>query len=134
MNEPWAAEHVVDVELARALIEDQFPELVPAKVEPFGVGWDNTAYLVNTKWVFRFPRRSIAAPLIERELALLPAIAPRVTLPIPVPRFAGRPEERFAWPFAGYRVLEGRTASRLSHDLRGRAAEPLGRFLAALHA
>jgi aminoglycoside phosphotransferase (APT) family kinase protein len=48
----------------------------------------------------------------------------------------GVPDERFPWPFAGYRRLPGETACRadLDDEQRLRAAEPLARFLRALHA
>jgi len=133
---PWTAERSVSPELARNLIASQFPELAPVRVESPSEGWDNIAYLVNGEWIFRFPRRTIAVDLIRTEVAVLPAIASRLPLPIPMPVFAGEPEERFPWPFAGYRRLAGRTACRadLSDDQRERAAAPLGRFLRALHA
>ena len=135
MNQPWEAERIVSPELARALVEDQFPDLAPTRVEPLGVGWDNTAYLVNRAYVFRFPRRPIAVDLITREARVLPVLAPRLPLAIPVPAFVGQPSERFGWPFSGYPMLGGRTACAAALDERARreAAEPLARFLAALH-
>jgi len=77
VNQPWEAERIVSPELARALVEDQFPDLAPTRVEPLGVGWDNTAYLVNRAYVFRFPRRPIAVDLITRFLAALHSIPPQ---------------------------------------------------------
>jgi aminoglycoside phosphotransferase (APT) family kinase protein len=135
VGDPWSPDCVVDVPLARALVESQFRDLAPARVEPFGVGWDNTAYLVNGQWVFRFPRRSIAVPLIEREMSLLPAVAPTVPLPIPVPKYMGSPSASYPWPFAGYRRLDGRTACTAGLSERDRAAlaEHLARFVRALH-
>jgi aminoglycoside phosphotransferase (APT) family kinase protein len=131
----WTAERAVDAELARALIVEQFPQLAAARVERFGEGWDNTALLVDGGWVFRFPRRAIAVPLIELESAVLPLIADRLPLPVPVPLLIGRPTERFPWPFAGYRMLAGRTATSARPDDASRlaSAEPLARFLDALH-
>jgi aminoglycoside phosphotransferase (APT) family kinase protein len=132
----WTAEEVVSAELAAELCAEQFPELAPARVEPLGVGWDNTAYLVNGELVFRFPRREVAVELLGAEARLLPAIAGRLPLAVPVPTFMGRPSARYRWPFVGYRYLSGRTADRaqLSEDDRAAAAGPLGQFLAALHA
>jgi aminoglycoside phosphotransferase (APT) family kinase protein len=133
---PWAAEETVDPAQARALIEAQFPALAPVRLEPLGVGWDNTAYLVNDELVFRFPRREIAAPLLAVETRLLPAIAAQLPLPVPLPIFHGRPSSDFRWAWSGYRHLPGRTACRAHLDDKQReaAALPLGRFLAALHA
>jgi aminoglycoside phosphotransferase (APT) family kinase protein len=133
---PWTAERTVSPELARDLIEQQFPELAPVRAEFPSEGWDNIAYLVNGTYIFRFPRRTIAVDLIRTESKVLPVIAPRLPLPIPNPVFIGDPEERFPWPFAGYRRIPGETACRADLDgaQRLRAAEPLGRFLRALHA
>jgi len=136
MSRPWDAERAVSIGLARGLLARQFPELAGERVEPFGVGWDNSAFLVGGEWVFRFPRRKLAAALIEREIAILPRVAPGLPLPVPVPTFAGRPAAGYPWPFAGYRRLPGAAACRARLDAAGRqrAARPLARFLAALHA
>jgi aminoglycoside phosphotransferase (APT) family kinase protein len=135
VSPPWTAERSVSPELARDLIACQFPALAPVRVESPNEGWDNVAYLVNGSYIFRFPRRSIAADLIRTEAAVLPVIAPRLPLQAPVPLFVGEPEERSPWPFAGYRRIAGRTACRADLDdaQRKRAAVPLARFLRALH-
>lgn len=81
----WSAEIVVDERLARRLLDAQFPELEHPTLRLLGEGWDNTAWLVDDQWVFRFPRRAIALPGFERELAVLPALAPQLPLPVPTP-------------------------------------------------
>ena len=136
MNQPWQAEREVTAELALALVREQFPELDARRAEPFGSGWDNTAYLVDGAIVFRFPRKQSTVELLEREVRVLNRLAPRLPLAIPRPRWIGRPAERFPWPFAGYARLAGVTAdaAALTDGERMHAAEPLGRFLAALHA
>lgn len=133
---PWTPERVVDAAEARALIESAGWDLALARVEPFGHGFDNTAFLVDDAWVVRFPRRRVAAPLLVTEAALLPWLAPQVPLPVPVPCLVGQPSERFPWAFTGYRRLAGRTAcsADLTDAQRLAAAAPLARFLAALHA
>lgn len=68
MNRSWAAEHPVDEQMARSLIEAQFPALAPVRLKLLGAGWDNTAYRVNGAQVFRFPRRQIAVDLLESEV------------------------------------------------------------------
>jgi aminoglycoside phosphotransferase (APT) family kinase protein len=132
---PWAPEVEVSPALGTALIESQFPALAPATLELMGEGWDNTAYLVNGEWVFRFPRRTIAVPLLDTEGRVLPALAPRLPFPIPVPEWFGRPDATYKWPFLGYRRLAGHVASDRELDAAARTAlaEPLARFLRALH-
>ncbi len=82
----WAPDLDVSPEQARDLIAVQFPQIAPRSVERFGAGMDNLAYLVDEKYVFRFPRRAIAVPLLETEAAILPLIAPH--LPVPIPALA----------------------------------------------
>jgi aminoglycoside phosphotransferase (APT) family kinase protein len=116
------------------MIAEQFPELAAPSVEPFGNGWDNTAYLIGGAYVFRFPRRAIAVPLIEREVAILPLLAPALPASIPVPRFAGAPSGDYPWPFAGYAHLAGTSVCALPEAAGGVAlARGLGAFLRALH-
>lgn len=132
---PWTAEHAVTEEMARSLIESQFPQFAPTSLRLLGVGWDNTALLVNDRYVFRFPRRSVVVQLLETEVRVLRAIAPLVPLPIPVPIFVGHPDRDYAWTFAGYERLEGHTAcsAALSDGARVQMARPLAEFLRALH-
>src|SRR5262249_59987224 len=102
VTQPWTAELDVSPELARSLIIGQFPELAPATIEPLGFGWDNTAYLVNARYVFRFPRRQLGADCMESEIRVLPLLAPLLPLSIPNPIFVGQATDQFAWSFAGY--------------------------------
>src|SRR6266704_5667597 len=127
MERPWSAEQAIDESRARALIEAQFPELRPAGLTLIGVGWDNTAFLVNDLWVFRFPRRQIAVASLQNEAQLLPRIAARLPLPVPIPQFCGHANHDYPWPFTGYRMLPGRTASAAALDDSQRigAAEPV---------
>jgi len=131
----WTPEIVVDAALAKRLIETQFPEFRGAPVERSGAGWDNAAFLVDGRMLFRFPQRTLSAPLIARELAVLPLLAPELPVPIPVPAFAGVAGEGYPWTFAGYALLPGAPADErvLSDEERLRLADPLARFLRALH-
>jgi aminoglycoside phosphotransferase (APT) family kinase protein len=138
MQPLWAAEREVTPDLASALVREQFPELAAGgatSIERLGVGWDNVAYLVGGAHVFRFPQREVAVPLLETESRLLPVLAPRLPLPVPVPIFLGRPSAAYPWPFQGYARLPGRPAcdAALDEAARARAAVPLARFLRALH-
>jgi aminoglycoside phosphotransferase (APT) family kinase protein len=136
MTPPWSAEIEVSVELARGLIETQFPRLAPVDASLAGVGWDNSAISVNGAYIFRFPRRQIAVACLEVEIRLLPAIAGKLPLPISAPTLVGSATGAYPWPFAGYPILGGRTvcAAGLSATDRARNAVTLARFLAALHA
>lgn len=129
----YHADLVVTPELARQLISEQFPALRPKAVEAFGEGWDNWIYRADD-WLFRFPRRRIAVPLIEREMAILPSLAPRLPRPIPHPVFFGKPTSTYPWPFFGYRPVQGSPVAEVpsDHDPRSESAQALAEFLQAL--
>lgn len=131
----WEAERIVDEKTALTLIENQFEDLTVETFRLLGNGFDNTAYLVNEEFVFRFPRREIAVALIETESKFLPSLIDRFNLSIPTPIFFGRPTESFPWPFLGYRFISGMTACgvRLNDDERLRAAPLIAEFLRCLH-
>jgi aminoglycoside phosphotransferase (APT) family kinase protein len=129
----WSAEVTVDANLARRLIGGQFPDVPLDSLRLIGEGWDNTVWLVDERWVFRFPRRTLAIPGVEREIAALPRLAPRLPLPIPAPVFVGEPAEGFPWPFFGAEHVPGREPLGLSEPARAGLARPLGAFLRVLH-
>ena len=130
----WSAEVTVDPELARRLIREQFDDLRPRSLQLLGTGWDNTVYLIDHTWVFRFPRRAIAVPGIEREMAVLPRLTD-LPLAIPVPRFIGRGSSRYPWPFVGARYIRGSELPEVTLEDTEREAvgAALGRFLRSLH-
>ncbi|MDN4524605.1 phosphotransferase [Fictibacillus fluitans] len=134
MGNVWDAEYVVTPSLAELLIEAQFPQLTPVCVTELGKGFDNTVYSVNEQYVFRFPRRSIAVPLLKTENALLPQLARVLPIPIATPCFFGRPEPGlFPWLFTGYHLLPGRLPGNLPYEQRIRSAAALAIFLRELH-
>jgi aminoglycoside phosphotransferase (APT) family kinase protein len=130
----WAAELVVDEELARRLLA-QFPELEIESLRPFAEGWDYTIWLVNEGWTFRFPRREIVVPGVRREIAVLAQLAPVLPIPVPVPVFVGEPTPGFPWPFFGSELLPGRELgdAGLDHRTRVEVGRSLARFLRRLH-
>ena len=130
----WAPEVTVDEAFARHLIAAQFPEIRLDALRLIGEGWDNTVWLVDEQWVFRFPRRTLAIPGVEREIRALSSLAPRLPLPVPAPVFVGEPADGFPWPFFGARFLPGTEPLGLSEGQRAGLARPLGEFLRALHA
>lgn len=131
----WAPEVVVDEAAARRLIESQFPGLDSGRLELFGQGWDMTVWRVGGDHVFRFPRREIVVPGLLRELEVLPRIAAALPLRIPEPRFVGRPDGDYPWPFYGATLIPGREVGQagLGQAERDALAPALGGFLRTLH-
>jgi aminoglycoside phosphotransferase (APT) family kinase protein len=128
----WNAEITVDGEWARRLIGAAFPEIELRSLKLLGEGWDNTVWLVDGHWVFRFPRREIALPGVLRELDILPWLAPLLGAPVPVPVFRAERSEDFPWPFFGARFIPGDELGRMPVD-EVPLARDLGAFLRTLH-
>jgi aminoglycoside phosphotransferase (APT) family kinase protein len=132
----WDADVDVDAGLVRALLGEQFPELDASSARLLAEGWDNAVWVVEERWAFRFPRREIAVPLVGRELAVLPRLAPLLPVPIPAPELVGEASELFPRPFFGALLLPGGELAdaELSDDARDELGVRLGEFLRALHA
>ncbi|OLB82753.1 MAG: aminoglycoside phosphotransferase [Actinobacteria bacterium 13_2_20CM_2_71_6] len=135
MGSEWQPERLVGADEAAELIGGQFPDLRGTPVQPFAEGWDNTVYLVDGQWVFRFPRREIALPGVRREIAVLPRLAGRLPLPVPVPELIGSPTPDYPWPFWAARLVHGTELAEagLPDPDRVRVATAVGTFLRALH-
>jgi aminoglycoside phosphotransferase (APT) family kinase protein len=139
VSKPWSAEHALTGAFACALIEKQFPELKPVQAQYLGAGWDNTVFLINETWVFRFPRRSVAVALLGHEKITLNALQD-FPLDYPQPVFYGQPDTvdqtHYPWPFLGYRKVAGQTACGQQVSAQDREAwvSPLALALKHLHA
>jgi len=131
----WTPDLAVDEPLVRELLA-QFPELDGASLRRLATGWDNSVWVVAERYAFRIPHREVAIPGVERELAVLPELAPRLPLPVPQPVFVGTPADGYPWPFFGAELLPGEEAgsAELDDDQRLEVALELARFLRALHA
>ncbi|MBM3887414.1 hypothetical protein FJ364_05795 [Candidatus Dependentiae bacterium] len=136
MTSLWKSFVTIEKNLAEKLIAAQFPELTPVHLEFLGEGWDNSSFLVNDAIVFRFPRREVAVNLIQHEVNILPYVAPMLPQPVPIPSYLGVPSESYAWPFAGYPLVAGKTSDCFLLTLEERKAniKNLALFLKALHA
>jgi aminoglycoside phosphotransferase (APT) family kinase protein len=131
----WDAEIEVDEALARALIAARFPTLDASSLQRLGAGWDNVVWVTADGVAFRFPRRRLAIAGVAREIALLPALAPRLPLAIPDAAYPGAPRARFPWPWFGSRLIAGHeiAAACLDDAARIALASQLGGFLRTLH-
>lgn len=131
----WAAEVIVREELARRLVDEQFPQLEARRIRLLAEGWDNSVWVVDEMWAFRFPRRQVAVALLELELTVLPRLAPLLPVAIPTPVLHGHSSEPYPWPFFASRLLPGKElgSAALSEEAELRLADSLGHFLRTLH-
>jgi aminoglycoside phosphotransferase (APT) family kinase protein len=131
----WTADESVDEELVRRIVAEQFPQVEARRIRLLAEGWDNAVWVVDETWAFRFPRRQVAVPLLELELAVLPRLAALLPLAIPAPGLHGKPSSAYPWPFVASPLLPGQElgSTVLTEAEEIAAADALGRFLRTLH-
>jgi aminoglycoside phosphotransferase (APT) family kinase protein len=129
----------VTADLVAGLVADQHPDLADLALRPAAVGWDNLVFRLGGDLCVRLPRRTLAAPLLLKELEVVPAAAARLAaagvdigLPLPVRR--GRPGRGYPWDWSVCLWANGLPALAVPARLRGAAAARLASFLVALHA
>ena len=102
----------VDVDVVRALLEDQLPDLAPDAGTPLRrvdeLGTDHVIFRFGDDLSVRLPKVAWADGQGARELDLLPGLAPSLPATVPVPIALGEPgrDYPFGWYVAPW--IEGR--------------------------
>ncbi|MFJ9679666.1 aminoglycoside phosphotransferase family protein [Streptomyces sp. NPDC101194] len=124
----------ITAELVRDLLRDQHPDLADHPVKLGARGWDNQLWRLGDDLAVRLPWATQSADaLLRKEYAWLPALAPRLPLPVPVPQRLGEPSERFPRPWIVTTWVPGEPADRAPATRAAEAADTLAAFLGALH-
>ncbi|MEV6947102.1 aminoglycoside phosphotransferase family protein [Streptomyces sp. NPDC051172] len=124
----------ITAELVRDLLCDQHPDLVDRPLRFGAFGWDNQLWRLGDDLAVRLPWATLSADaLLRKEHAWLPALAPGLPLPVPVPQRLGEPSERFPRPWIVTTWVSGTPADRAPVTRGEEAAEALAAFLTALH-
>ena len=124
---------MIDVALARRLIEGQFPQWSHLSITAVELdGWDNRSFRLGSELTLRLPSGNWYAQQVEKEQRWLPLLAPRLPLPIPLPVAKGEPDSGYPYPWSVYRWLEGEPAMTARIDDVTDFATTLARFLNAL--
>ena len=126
------AETEISVELVRALLKEQHPDLADLDLRFENEGWDSVIYRLGAELAVRMPRRAINAALLPGELRWLPELAPHLPLPISAAVRAGEPGCGYPWPWSITPWFDG--ASWADVDVRDpfEAATTLGWFVREL--
>lgn len=125
------AEVDLDEALVRALLSTQHPDLAGLALERVDAGWDNIMFRLGDALCLRFPRRQVAAALLDNEQRWLPVIDSTLPIPIPTPLRIGRPGHGYPWNWSVVPWLPGSTADiEAPHSAE---AMRFGAFLRALH-
>jgi aminoglycoside phosphotransferase (APT) family kinase protein len=128
-----AAEVDVTVDLVRALLLEQHPDLADLQLSELANGWDNAIFRLGSDYTVRVPRRAAAAELVVNEARWLAGLAQRLPIPIPEPVRIGRPTASYPWHWNVCPWFEGEVASECPLSDPNREARRLGEFLATLH-
>ncbi|MEV6293870.1 aminoglycoside phosphotransferase family protein [Streptomyces sp. NPDC051896] len=124
----------ITAELIRDLLRDQHPDLADRPLSLGARGWDNQLWRLGDDLAVRLPWATQSADeLLRKEHAWLPALAPRLPLPVPVPQRLGEPSARFPRPWIITTWVQGEPADRSPATRAGEAADALAAFLTALH-
>ena len=125
----------IDDALVARLVASQFPDLGHLRVRAWpSTGTVNAIYRLGDALSVRLPRLPRWAAALEREVAWLPMLAPRLSLKVPEPVAIGRPTREYPCAWAVYRWLDGVAyADGTVADERA-AADALARFVRELGA
>ncbi|MFI1651472.1 phosphotransferase [Streptomyces avidinii] len=121
-------------QLVHDLLRDQHPDLADRPVRLGARGWDNQLWRLGDDLAVRLPWATRSADaLLRKEYAWLPALAPGLPLPVPVPQRLGEPSERFPRPWTVTTWVPGAPGDRAPATSATEAADALAGFLTALH-
>ncbi|MFF9217080.1 aminoglycoside phosphotransferase family protein [Streptomyces viridosporus] len=124
----------ITAELVRELLRDQHPDLADRPLGLGARGWDNQLWRLGDDLAVRLPWATRTADaLLRKEYAWLPALAPHLPLPVPVPQRFGEPSGRFPRPWIVTTWVPGTPADRAPATRAADAADSLAAFLTALH-
>lgn len=124
----------ITAELVRDLLRDQHPDLADRPVRLGARGWDNQLWRLGDDLAVRLPWATESADeLLRKEHTWLPALAPRLPLPVPVPQRLGEPSARFPHTWIVTTWVPGEPADRAPVTRGAEAADALAAFLTALH-
>jgi len=120
--------------LIAQLLREQHPDLAGLPLTLGARGWDNQVWRLGDDLAVRLPWATHDADeLLRKEHAWLPAMAPRLPLPVPVPQRLGRPSGLFPRHWIVTTWVAGEPADRAPATRGAEAAGALAAFLAALH-
>jgi aminoglycoside phosphotransferase (APT) family kinase protein len=121
-------------DLIAGLLREQHPDLAGLPLQFGARGWDNQLWRLGDDLAVRLPwATEDAEELLLKEHALVPAMAPRLPLPVPVPQRLGQPSDRFPRHWLVTTWVAGEPADHAPASRGAAAADTLAAFLVALH-
>ncbi|MFD7981054.1 phosphotransferase [Streptomyces sp. NPDC059071] len=125
----------IDADTVRALLREQHPDLAELTLRRVEGGWGHRMWQLGEEYVIRMPRDQYTPVSLLKELRWLPELAPRLPLPVPVPRRGGVPGAGYPYRWAVLSWVSGEPADHapIAVEHGPRSAEVLADFLLALH-
>ncbi len=114
----------IDSELARRLIDAQFPEYSRLSIHPvLPGGWDNRTFRLGDDLAIRLPSAERYAPQVNKEHRWLPILRPLLSLPIPDSLALGSPEPYFPRPWSVRRWIDGHCLAGINGSVIPRSVD-----------
>lgn len=118
------------------MVKQQCPELQIKEVKPIETGQNNDILVINSEYIFRFPKypQGIEDLLVETEV--LKRLKNYITLQIPNPQYSAFENKEVGSVFVGYKLIKGESLWRdtfLKIRDKQRLAYELATFLQELH-
>jgi len=116
-------------------LEACIPALRVKRYRRITKGWEHIVLEVNGEYIVRFPTLRGGWARLQREMALLPWLSPRLSATVPRYELVWPGSRSHPQRFAGYRKIAGTSLSRNAFRARwvDQLGEDLGRFLTGLH-
>lgn len=127
------AEVELTVDLVRALLAAQHPDLADLPLRLVAQGWDNGMFRLGDDLAVRLPRRETGATLAVNEQRWLPVVAALSPVAVPAPVRVGAPTTDYPWTWSVVPWFAGSTAAEQPVTARTVWATDLADALAALH-
>jgi aminoglycoside phosphotransferase (APT) family kinase protein len=127
---------MITIELAKKLIDHQFPEYAGLPITSVEKqGHDNRTYRLGDDLLIRMPTAEAYSLKVPKENALLPKLGAHISINIPIPIKMGEPSTDFPYPFSIYKWLDGQSANlvHIDEDELDFIAVQLALFLKELH-
>jgi aminoglycoside phosphotransferase (APT) family kinase protein len=123
----------ITADLVRDLLRKQHPDLAGLTIREVAGGWGNQMWRLGDELVVRMQRMDPTPDLQLKERRWLPALAPRLPLPVPTPVRFGEPSERFPKHWTVMTWVPGEPLDHATISRGAHAADTLAAFLRALH-
>ena len=124
----------IDANLARKLIDNQFPEWSSLPISPVArSGWDNRTFRLGSKMSVRMPSAQAYASQVHKEQQWLPFLGERLSIMIPHVLAFGKPGYGYPWSWSVYRWINGKDVESDSEIDKIELAKSIAQFIGELH-